>query len=137
MSNIKLFSRKTEKLGEGFSMGVQNILSSFSYFLYEIRFIILFYVIGDWASTVFALPFGEEYNSVPAMILENYGIYHLLLIKVGFIFLLFYLAPVIKVSKYRWAITKHIIESVGILVTINNLMVIFIGNSLIQAIGLI
>jgi len=94
-------------------------------------------VIGDWASTVYALPFGTEYNSVPAMILENYGIYHLLLIKVGFIFLLFYLAPVIKVSKYRWAITKHIIESVGILVTINNLMVIFIGNSLIQAIGLI
>jgi len=137
MSNIKLFSRKTEKLGEGFSMGVQNILSSFSSFLYEIRFIILFYVIGDWASTVFALPFGEEYNSVPAMILENYGIYHLLLIKVGFIFLLFYLAPVIKVSKYRWAITKHIIESVGILVTINNFMVIFNGNSLIQAIGLV
>ncbi|MHB8101375.1 MAG: hypothetical protein ACYDEF_04175 [Methanosarcina sp.] len=94
-------------------------------------------MIGDWASTVYALPFGTEYNSVPAMILENYGIYHLLLIKVGFIFLLFYLAPVIKVSKYRWAITKHIIESVGILVTINNLMVIFIGNSLIQAIGLI
>jgi hypothetical protein len=94
-------------------------------------------VIGDWASTVYALPFGTEYNSVPAMILENYGIYHLLFIKVGFIFLLFYLAPVIKVSKYRWAITKHIIESIGILVTINNLMVIFIGNSLIQAIGLI
>jgi|NGEPerStandDraft_6_1074524.scaffolds.fasta_scaffold52535_3 hypothetical protein len=137
MSNIKFFSRKTEKLGEGFSIGVQNILSSFSSYLYEIRFIILFYVIGDWASTVFALPFGEEYNSVPAMILENYGIYHLLLIKVGFIFLLFYLAPVIKVSKYRWAITKHIIESVGILVTINNLMVIFNGNSLIQAIGLV
>ena len=94
-------------------------------------------MIGDWASTVYTLPFGTEYNSVPAMILENYGIYHLLLIKVGFIFLLFYLAPVIKVSKYRWAITKHIIESIGILVTINNLMVIFIGNSLIQAIGLI
>lgn len=137
MSTIKFFNRKTEELGEGFSMGVQNILSSFSSFLYEIRFIILFYVIGDWASTVYALPFGEEYNSVPAMILENYGIYHLLLIKVGFIFLLFYLAPVIKVSRYRWAITKHIIESVGILVTINNLMVIFNGNSLIQAIGLV
>ncbi|OEU43954.1 hypothetical protein BGV40_01480 [Methanosarcina sp. Ant1] len=118
-------------------MEVYNIQKSFTSFLYEVRFIILFYVIGDWASTVYALPFGTEYNSVPAMILENYGIYHLLLIKVGFIFLLFYLAPVIKVSKYRWAITKHIIESVGILVTINNLMVIFIGNSLIQAIGLI
>ena len=131
-----MLNRKGEIL-RGFSLEVYNIQKSFTSYLYEVRFIILFYVIGDWASTVYALPFGTEYNSVPAMILENYGIYHLLLIKVGFIFLLFYLAPVIKVSKYRWAITKHIIESIGILVTINNLMVIFIGNSLIQAIGLI
>ena len=68
---------------------VYNIRSSFSSYLYEIRFIILFYVIGDWASTVYALPCGTEYNPVPAMILENYGIYHLLLVKIGFIFLLF------------------------------------------------
>jgi hypothetical protein len=94
-------------------------------------------VIGDWASTVYALPFGTEYNSVPAMILEDYGIYHLLLIKIAFVLLLFYMSPVIKVSRYRWAITKHIIESIGILVTVNNLMVIFDGNSLIQSIGLV
>jgi hypothetical protein len=94
-------------------------------------------VIGDWASTVYALPFGVEYNSIPAMILENYGIYHLLLIKIGFILLLFYIAPMIQVSKFRWAFTKHAIESIGILVTLNNLMVIFNGNSLIQALGLV
>jgi hypothetical protein len=116
---------------------VYNIRQSFIPYLYEVRFIILFYVIGDWASTVYALPFGTEYNSVPAMILENFGIYHLLLIKIGFILLLFYLAPMIKVSKFRWAVTKHTIESIGIVVTINNLMVIFNGNSLIQAIGLV
>jgi hypothetical protein len=78
-----------------------------------------------------------EYNPVPAMILENYGIYHLLLIKVGFIFLLFYVAPTIKASAKRWVLTKHIIESVGVFVTANNLMVVWYGNSLIQAIGLI
>jgi hypothetical protein len=78
-----------------------------------------------------------EYNSVPAMILENYGIYHLLLIKIGFILLLFYIAPMIKVSKYKWVITKHVIEFIGIIVTINNLMVVFNGNSLIQVIGLV
>jgi hypothetical protein len=94
-------------------------------------------VIGDWASTVFALPFGQEYNSVPAMILENYGIYHLLLIKIGFILLLFFIAPTIKVSRYRWALTKHVIEFIGIMVTINNLLVIFVGNSLVQAMGLV
>jgi len=106
-------------------------------YLYEIRFIILFYVIGDWASTAYALPFGSEYNLVPAMILDNYGIYHLLLIKIGFILLLFHIAPVIKVSKFKWAITKHTIEFIGVLVTINNLMVIFNNNSLLQALGLI
>jgi uncharacterized BrkB/YihY/UPF0761 family membrane protein len=124
-------------IGRGFSLEVHNIRKSLIPYLYEVRFIILFYVIGDWASTVYALPFGTEYNSVPAMILENYGIYHLLLIKIAFILLLFYIAPTIQVSKFRWAITKHTIESIGILVTINNLLVVFNGNSLIQAIGLV
>jgi hypothetical protein len=122
---------------EVFYLEMSNIQKSFISYLYDIRFIILFYVIGDWASTVYALPFGSEYNSVPAMILENYGIYHLLLIKIGFILLLFYMTPIIKVGNYRWAILKHIIEFIGILVTVNNLMVIFSGNSLIQAIGLV
>ena len=118
-------------------MEASTIKKSFISYLYDIRFIILFYVIGDWASTVYALPFGMEYNSVPAMILNNYGIYHLLIIKIGFILLLFYMAPMIKVGKYRWAILKHTIEFIGIIVTINNLMVVFSGNSLIQAIGLV
>jgi hypothetical protein len=116
---------------------VNYIRSSFRSYLYDIRFIILFYVIGDWASTFYALPFGTEYNPVPAMILEEYGIYHLLLIKVAFILLLFYVAPVIKTSKGRWELTKHIIESVGILVTVNNLMVVWYGSSLIETLGLI
>jgi hypothetical protein len=131
-----LLLKNGEVLG-GSSLEACNTRGSFSSYLYEIRFIILFYVIGDWASTVYALPSGTEYNPVPAMILENYGIYHLLLVKVGFIFLLFYVAPVIKASRERWAFTKHIIESVGIFVTVNNLMVIWYGNSLVQAIGLV
>ena len=111
--------------------------SSFRTYLYDIRFIILFYVIGDWASTFYALPFGTEYNPVPAMILENYGIYHLLLIKIAFVLLLFYVAPIIKTSQGRWELTKHIIESVGVLVTVNNLMVVWHGSSLIEALGLV
>ncbi len=118
-------------------MKLSNIKKSLISYLYDIRYIILFYVIGDWASTVYALPFGAEYNSVPAMILKNYGIFHLLFVKIGFILLLFYIAPMIKVSKYRWTITKRVIEFIGIFVTINNLMVVFDGNSLIQAIGLV
>jgi len=71
------------------------------------------------------------------MILENYGIYHLLLVKIGFILLLFYAAPLIKASGEKWFLTKRIIESVGVFVTANNLMVVWYGNSLIQAIGLV
>ncbi|AKB19489.1 MULTISPECIES: DUF5658 family protein [unclassified Methanosarcina] len=118
-------------------MEVGYVQSSFRSYLYEIRFIILFYVIGDWVSTFYALPFGTEYNPIPAMILENYGIYHLLLIKIVFVLLLFYVAPLIKTSKERWALTKHIIESVGILVTINNLMVVWYGVSLVETVGLV
>lgn len=118
-------------------MEVPNIQKCFVSYLYDIRFIILFYVIGDWASTVYAMPYGQEFNSVPAMILNNYGIYSLLLVKIVFILLLFYLTPIIKVSKSRWALTKHTVELIGILVTINNLMVVFYGNSLLQGIGLV
>lgn len=118
-------------------MDINYNRGSFRTYLHDIRFIILFYVIGDWVSTLYALPFGAEYNPVPAMILENYGIYHLLLIKVVFILLLFYVAPIIKSSHGRWELTKHIIESVGVLVTINNLMVVWYGSSLIESLGLV
>jgi hypothetical protein len=74
---------------------------------------------------------------VPAMILEHYGIYSLLLPKIGVILLLFYMGPRIKLVRYRWAILKHIIEFIGVLVTLNNLMVIFTGYSLVQAMGLV
>lgn len=78
-----------------------------------------------------------EYNPIPAMILENYGIYYLLLVKIGFILMLFYTAPLIKASGRKWAFMKHTIESVGVFVTANNLMVVYYGNSLIQALGIV
>jgi hypothetical protein len=137
MSNIKVSSTENGVVLNRLMTEIYNIRNSFSSYLYEIRFIILFYVLGDWASTAYAMPFGEEYNSVPAMILENGGIYYLLLVKICFILLLYYIAPSIKVSTFRWALTKHTIEFVGILVTINNLMVVWYGNSIIQAIGLV
>jgi hypothetical protein len=137
MSNIKVSSTENGVVLSRFIIKICNVMSSFSSYLYEIRFIILFYVLGDWASTVYAMPFGEEYNSVPAMILENGGIYYLLLVKICFILLLYYIAPAIKLSTFRWAFTKHTIEFIGILVTINNLMVVWYGSSIIQAIGLI
>lgn len=118
-------------------MEVPDIHKSFISYLYDIRFIILFYVIGDWASTVCALPFGVEYNQMSAIILEHYGVYFLLLPKIALILLLFYIAPMMKLVRHSWPILKHTIELIGILVTVNNLMVIFVGYSLVQVIGMV
>jgi hypothetical protein len=126
-----------KRVRKGFSLEVPNFQKCFISYLYDIRFIILFYVIGDWASTVYALPLGVEYNTLPAMILKNYGIYYLLLPKIAIILILFYIAPTMKLVRYTWPILKHTIEFIGILVTVNNLMVIFIGYSLVQAIGMV
>lgn len=109
---------------------------SFLHFLYEARFIILFYVIGDWMTTWYALPEAYEGNPIPALILEKYGIYHLLLLKVLFIFLLFFCSGTIKTSPRKWAFTKHMIEGTGVVLTVSNLMVILGGMSLFQAVGL-
>ncbi|MCQ1535272.1 hypothetical protein FTO70_06120 [Methanosarcina sp. KYL-1] len=110
---------------------------SFFYYLHEIRFIIVFYVIGDWASTYYAMPFGREFNPLPAMIIEKYGIFYLLILKIVLILSLFLLFPLIKKFPRKWVFTKHIIELLGVMATINNIMVIWYDNSLIQIMGLV
>ncbi len=127
---------KKRELWGGFIASLQYS-GSFSSYLYEIRYIILFYVIGDWASTVYALPLGTEYNPVPAMILEYYGIYHLLLVKVGFIFLLFLCGSSDKNIKQKMDLYKTYYRICRYLCNCNNLMVVWYGNSLIQALGLV
>lgn len=115
----------------------QYSVASFLGFLYEVRFIILFYVLGDWLTTWYAIPYAYEGNPIPAMVLEKYGIFHLLYLKFLFIFILFFCAGVIKNSPSRWAFTKHFIELAGLVLTVSNLMVVWVGISIFQAIGLI
>ena len=109
-------------------------------FLYESKFIILLYVIGDWATTVYALPVGVEYNSIPSLILARTGIYGLLFVKLVFMVLLYwgYVHWVSNNTQVKnWKIVKHFIEIVGVFVVTNNLMVIMFGNSLVQMMGLV
>ncbi|WP_440956315.1 hypothetical protein ACSAZK_05115 [Methanosarcina sp. Mfa9] len=108
---------------------------SFHSFVHEIRFIIIFYIIGDWASTWYAMPYGEEFNPLPALILEHYGIFSLLVLKIILVFGLFFIFPIIKLFPAKWIFTKHVIEFLGILATVNNIMVVWYGNSFIQAMG--
>ena len=56
--------------------------------LWEIRVIILFYVIGDWLSTAYALPNGQEGNILLSPLISTSGIYGLLLLKLLFVALL-------------------------------------------------
>jgi len=98
------------------------------------------YVIGDWATTAYALPVGAEYNYVPSLILVRAGIYGLLVAKFVFVILLYW-GYINWVSNNKqviyWKLLKHFIEIVGVFLVTNNLMVIMFGNSLIQVMGLV
>jgi len=112
-------------------------LESFRGYLYEIRFIILFYVLGDWLTTWYAIPFAYEENPILAFVLDKYGIFPLLYLKIIFLFLLFFCAGVIKNSPFKWSFTKRFIEISGLILTISNLRVIWGSPSLFQVIGLL
>lgn len=111
--------------------------AKFLEYIYEIRFIILFYVIGDLISTYYAMPVGQEFNPFPAMVIEKYGIFYLMVLKIGLILGFFFIFPGVAKYPRKWFFTKRIIELFGVLATVNNIMVILYQNSLIQAIGLI
>lgn len=102
--------------------------SSLRSILWEIRIIILFYVIGDWLSTAYALPSGQEGNVFLSSFIANNGIYGLLLLKLLFVVLLvinFYvlnncrheIAPYLKES------LKSSVAILGIVLTVNNVLV--------------
>lgn len=97
-------------------------------FCHDIRYIFLFYVIGDISTTVFALEneLGYEANVIISGFLANYGYSSLVLIKVLFLSVCFldyiYLKQCGHLS--TWHFTRHCISLLGILVVANNLLVI-------------
>jgi len=97
-------------------------------FCHDIRYIFLFYVIGDISTTVFALEneLGYEANFIISGFLDNYGYYSLIVIKILFLALCFLDYLYLKMQDYpsTWDITRHSISALGILVVINNLLVI-------------
>jgi len=97
-------------------------------FCHDIRYIFLFYVIGDISTTVFALEneLGYEANSIVSGFLSNYGYYSLIVIKMLFLTLCFLDYLYLKMQDYpsTWDITRHSLSILGILVVTNNLLVI-------------
>jgi hypothetical protein len=102
--------------------------SSLRSILWEIRIIILFYVIGDWLSTAYALPNGQEGNILLSPFISGSGIYGLLLLKLLFVGLLvanFYILNNCRheIAPYLKEGLKSSVAALGIVLTINNILV--------------
>lgn len=97
-------------------------------FFRDVRYILIFYVIGDLLTTFFALETGTGYeaNFIIAGLLENYGYYSIVLLKLFFLSFCFADYLYLKSRGYcsMWNLTRHMIAILGILVVINNLLVI-------------
>ena len=96
--------------------------------LWEIRVIILFYVIGDWLSTAYALPNGQEGNILLSPLISISGIYGLLLLKLLFVALLVFNLYILNNCKHEIAPylkegLKSSVATLGIVLTINNILV--------------
>ncbi len=96
--------------------------------LWEIRVIILFYVIGDWLSTAYALPNGQEGNILLSPLISTSGIYGLLLLKLLFVALLVFNLYILNNCKHEIAPylkegLKSSVATLGIVLTINNILV--------------
>lgn len=102
--------------------------ASIKEFCSDIRYIFLFYVIGDISTTVFALEneLGYEANFIISGFLDNYGYYSLVVIKLLFLCICFldYLYLKKRGHPSTWNITRHSISVLGMLIVTNNLLVI-------------
>jgi len=101
--------------------------------------IFVFYVLGDTITTHFALPYGYEVNSIPAMLLSTeLGIYSILILKMMFFVWVWHMGKHFIKNKnlFAWNISKNFIILTGITLSVSNTFVIFTGLNLFQHIGL-
>jgi hypothetical protein len=116
-------------------------IRQFSSFLHEAKYIILFYVIGDFITTMHALQYGFEENGFLAFVMEQYGIWSLLLLKMLFMGLVYYnylslRSADSKLIQLVWSASKKGIALFGFFLVLNNALVICGSQSLIQIIRL-
>ena len=105
-------------------------------FLSDIKYIILFYVFGDFLTTIGALNFGAEQNGFIAAVLAEFGLGAFLLLKILFIGVVYLNYKLIRQSglswsSFLWNTSKFAIAFLGIVLVVNNLMVMLTQTSLI------
>ena len=108
-------------------------------FLKDAKYIILFYVLGDFLTTAQALNYGFEKNKFLAAVFQSYGVESLLILKVFFLAIVYWNYRILKESgsrwtKFLWILSRKSIAVVGLFLVVNNLMVIFIECSMLQVI---
>ena len=106
------------------------MISIISSFLYEVRHIIFFYIIGDLITTQRALRLGA-YEANPFLISFTTAV----VLKLVFLVLLFLVYRSLQQRKLSWDICRHSIAGIGVIATVSNLFVILWGSSLFQLAG--
>ncbi|MBN2110252.1 MAG: hypothetical protein JW705_04100 [Methanosarcinaceae archaeon] len=113
----------------------RTVVSEIAAFLHDVRYIILFYVFGDFLTTQQALKYGIEENVFLRMLMAEYGLWSLLASKVLFLVIVYCNYRSLRQEETKlallWDISKTFIVSVGIFLVVNNLMVIFFECSIL------
>ncbi len=108
-------------------------------FLKDVKYIVLFYVLGDFLTTAHALEYGFEENDFLAAVFQSYGVESLLVLKVFFLAIVYWNYRILSDSDSRWTdllwvLSRKSIAIVGLFLVVNNLMVIFMECSVLQVI---
>ncbi|SFM25637.1 DUF5658 family protein [Methanolobus profundi] len=112
-------------------------------FIYDARYIILLYVIGDFLTTFHALSngYGFEENGFLSGIMASHGIWSLLVVKMLILLVIYWNYRSVRTSVHSyarklWDISRMGISLFGLVLVINNLMVITVRSSLFEYLGL-
>lgn len=125
-----------------FSAQNVNSMKEFNDFLYDIRYILVFYVLGDFITTIQALNYGVEENGFVALIMAEFGMWAFFGLKLAFVLIVYCIykasfSSSIQQKNDLWPVMKNMVTFIGIFLVINNLLVIWGSFSLLQLIGIV
>ena len=119
---------------------LNHLFTELRLFFSDIKYIVLFYVLGDFLTTMHALNYGVEENGFLVMVIAEFGIWSVLLLKIIFLGIVYWNYHILNDANTKWTtmlwkMSRKAIALVGLFLVVNNLMVIFTQSSLIQLIG--
>lgn len=112
----------------------------FVQFLRDIKYVVLFYVVGDFITTYHALDHGFEENPFLAILMSEFGIWSMLIMKFLFIGIIYwYYCTIMSTGSawknHIWLASRSTVSLLGLFLVVNNLLVIFSKCSLVQFLG--